>query len=63
MSYTFTVRTQNGVSTVTAETNVPDGEHQISGHDDADRVDLTAERRGLDGRYIVRSTHSHTKGQ
>lgn len=61
MSYSLTVRTQDGVSTVVAETNVPDGEHQIYGHDDADRVDLTVERRRPDGQYAVRASHTHTK--
>lgn len=61
MSYTFTVRTTDGVSGVTSETNVPDGEHQVSGHDDAGRVDLTVNRRGPDGRFVVSATHSHSK--
>lgn len=61
MSYSFTVRTANGVSEVTSATNVPDGEHRVSGHDDQDRVDLSIERAGADGRYIARAMHSHSK--
>lgn len=61
MSYGFTVRSVNGELSVTASQNVPDGEHVISGHDDSERVDLTVERRGPDGRYVARAAHSHRK--
>lgn len=61
MSYTFTVRTANGVSTVTSETSVPDGDHQVSGHEDAQRTDLSVTRRAPDGRFVASATHSHSK--
>lgn len=61
MSYSFTVRTDADGSIVVAAQNVPDGEHTVSGHDDADRVDLTVERRAPSGRYVARAAHSHSK--
>lgn len=61
MSYTFTVRTENGVSTVTSETAVPDGEHQVSGHEDPGRRDLSVTRRAPDGRFVASVSHSHSK--
>lgn len=61
MSYSLTVRTENGVSTVTSESGVPDGEHTISGHDQADRLDLGVLRRGPDGRFVTSASHSHSK--
>lgn len=61
MSYNLVVRTEGGVSRVVSEANVPDGEHQVSGHDDAQRLDVAIQRRGTDGRFVVSASHSHSK--
>lgn len=62
MSYSLTVRTVSGKSEIVSESNVPDGDHTLSGHDDAERVDLAVDRRSPDGRYVVRASHTHSKG-
>ena len=55
----MTIRTRDGKSEVVSETNVPDGEHQISGHDGGAQTDLSVGRRGADGRFIASAAHSH----
>jgi len=61
MSYTFTVRSKDGQHEIIGGENVPDGEHQISGHEDPVRVDLSVLRRGPDGRFIATAAHSHNR--
>lgn len=62
MSYSVTLRTEGGQTTVAKVTgDVPDGEHQIDGHEDAGYLGISVTRRTPDGRYATSAQHQHTK--
>jgi len=61
MSYSLTVRTHDGQTTVSTSGDVPEGEHQVSGHEDAAQVSLAVTRSGPDGRFVASASHSHSK--
>lgn len=62
MSYSLTVRTRGGThEIVNASGDIPDGEHTVSGHEDAGRVDLAVTRKRPDGAQVASAMHSHTR--
>lgn len=62
MSYTITLKSEGGsVANVSVSGTLPDGQHEINGHDDASYISLGVTRRGADGRYVESAQHSHTK--
>lgn len=61
MSYVVSVRVQGGQATAALSGDVPDGEYQISGHDDAHQRALSVVRRTPDGRYAEQAGHTHYK--
>lgn len=64
MSYTVKIKSEDGkVTNVSASGTLPDGEHEVNGHDDASYISLGVTRRGADGRYVESAQHSHTKEQ
>lgn len=63
MTYRLVVKTEQGVSRVIQEQDVPDGEHEVQGHDGSDQVTLSVGRRGPDGRFVASATHTHSKEQ
>jgi hypothetical protein len=62
MSYNITVTAAGGELTVTQSGDVPDGEHSISGHDDATYVSVGVDRRDVDGKQILNANAAKTKG-
>lgn len=62
MSYKIVVVSQGGEVTVQSVTGtVPDGQHEISGHEDDQVVQLGITRRAPDGRYAESASHSRQK--
>jgi VCBS repeat-containing protein len=58
MSYSYTVKSSNGTLEVLPNGHVPDGEWQVSGHEDATRVDVTVTAKGADGKPLVMASGS-----
>lgn len=57
MSYSIAVVTRDGVTTVETTGDVPDGRHDISGHDYDHGSSLSLTRRDLEGRYVTHAEH------
>lgn len=58
MSCSFTVRSSDGVLTAEPNGTVPDGQWQVSGHEDATRVDVTVTAKDADGKPLVMTSGS-----
>lgn len=63
MSYTISVRTEDGQASVQVSGEVPDGVFTVSGHEDDSQRQLSVTRQGLDGRYVATAGHTHYKEQ
>lgn len=56
MSYSITVKAVGGELTVTSSGQVPDGEHQVSGHEDATQVNVGVTRKAVDGKSVIQAS-------
>jgi hypothetical protein len=62
MTYGFTVRTDNGVTTLlNTYGEMPEGEHIVNGHDDGHHINIQITRRDASGRYVIRASHNHDR--
>lgn len=62
MSYSITLKAENGTVTVaTVSGTVPDGTYSISGHEDANYVNLSAQRTDANGHLVANANQSTGK--
>jgi hypothetical protein len=70
MSYGITVKSNHGQLEVSGYGDIPDGEHDLTGHDHTSTVSggfqarslsLAVTRRGADGRYVTSAQHTETR--
>lgn len=61
MSFSITVKAQNGRLTADPSGDVPDGEYQVNGHEDTEQRSLGVVRRSPDGRYVQQASAVHHK--
>lgn len=63
MSYGIKVKANAGTLSVTSYGDVPDGEFDITGHDDGQMVTIQADQRDELGRYKIRAQHYHHRSE
>lgn len=61
MSYSITVTTEGGVSTVATFGEVPDGKHYVSGHEDGSQRTLSVTRHDPEGRQVGNAASAHSR--
>lgn len=62
MSYEITLKSEGGrIVSTDVSGELPDGEHKVSGHDDAYATHLSVTRRDPAGRFVTAAQHSHEK--
>lgn len=61
MSYSITVRAEGGQLTVEHSGDVPDGEHRISGHEDASGRSVGVFRHDPEGHSLAGASSHHSK--
>lgn len=58
MSYSITVVTRDGHSEVITTGELPEGRHEIAGHDATSGPSIEVVRRDAEGRYVTHAQHS-----
>lgn len=61
MSYSIRVHSRPGGLSVETSGDVPEGEHELTGHDDGRTVSIAVRQRDAEGRFVVSAQHSHDR--